>query len=146
MLFKEWKAQPVASALPATPSERLDDAGEPLVMIDNAAVSLDLTTYWRELNERQIKEVKASRATLSGRFVTRKLNPNAKFGNRLGTTSRFAPEWRSPTHSVNAAPDDRKCSPEVKHSYMLYFDIDKEPIDSAFDLSYEIDFWNAHTD
>jgi hypothetical protein len=27
---------------------------------------------------------------------------------------------------------------------MLYFDISKEAIDSPFNLSYEIDFWNAH--
>lgn len=27
---------------------------------------------------------------------------------------------------------------------MLYFDISKETLDSPFNLSYEIDFWNAH--
>jgi hypothetical protein len=133
-----------ASTIPTTTAGRLDDAGEPLILIDSATVGLDLTKHWRELDEKQRKEVKASKGILSGTFVARKLNPDAKFGHRLGTTSRFKPESSSPTHDVEAKKDDRKCSPEVQHSYMLHFDISREALDSPFNLSYEIDFWNAH--
>jgi hypothetical protein len=136
VLYREWKSNPTSGLL--------DDAGEPLILIDKATVSLDLTKGWKELDEKQRKEVKASKGVLSGTFVTRKLHPDAKFGHRLGTTSRFQPEWRSSTHVIQAKKDDRKCSPDVQHSYMLYFDISKEPIDSPFELLYEIDFWNAH--
>jgi hypothetical protein len=100
MLYKEWKSESAdASAIPPANSRPLDDAGEPLILVDNATVSLDLTKNWKELVEKQRKEVKASKATLYGTFVARKLNQDAKFGHRLGTTSRFSPEWRSSDHN-----------------------------------------------
>jgi hypothetical protein len=77
-------------------------------------------------------------------LVLRKLHPNARFGRRVGTTSNFKPEWRSSTHRISDEEVDRKCSPQAKHSSMLYFDIKREPLDVPFDLSYEVTYWNAH--
>ena len=122
----------------------VDNANESAISIDNAIVSLDMTRSWMELNEQQRKENKVSKAILHGEFILRKYDNVAQFGHRLGTTSRFEPEWRSSTHSVIGKKDQRKCSPEVKYSYMLYIDVSKESIDVPFKLSYEIDFWNAH--
>lgn len=94
MLYRERKSESVdTSVIPTVTSRKVDDAGEPLILVDNATVSLDLTRHWKELDEKQRKEVKASKGILSGTFVTRKLDQDAKFGHRLGTTSRFQPEW-----------------------------------------------------
>lgn len=130
-------------ASPTADAGRPTDAGEPLTLIDKASLSLDLTK-WVELDERQRKEAAKSKGTLHADLIVRKLNNNAKFGRRVGTTSRFKPEWYSSTHSIEAREDGRKCSPEVQHSYMLNFNIDKEGIDIPFNLSYDIDYWNAH--
>lgn len=134
----------LVSASSAPDKRLLDNTGEPSTLIDKAVLSLDLTRRWVELDEKQRKEAAASKGILRGDFVLRKLNNNAKFGRRIGTTSRFKPEWRSFTHRVDAQEDGRKCSPEVQHSYMLYFNIENEGIDIPFNLSYEIDYWNAH--
>lgn len=129
---------------PAAAAPRPPDIGEPPVVVDDAAFTLDMASHWADLDERRRKESPASKATLHADLVLRKMSDEAKFGRRVGTTSRFRPEWRSSTHQIEAREDGRKCSPEVQYSYALNFDIAKEGLDIPFNLSYDIDYWNAH--
>jgi hypothetical protein len=121
---------------------------EQQVQIDKADVYLDLTSSWKELTEAERKgEMPLSKAILHVNFLARKYDEGAALSHRLGTSSALQQpfEWRSdPLHKIEAKQDARKCSPEVRLSYMLYFDIKDEPINAPFRLSYEIDFWNAH--
>lgn len=124
--------------------------GDPddFVQIDKADVFLDLTSAWRVLTESQrTGEVPLSKATLKVNFLARKFGKNSRLNHRLGTTSLLSKpfEWRSdPRHPIEIEESSRKCSPEVRLSYMLYFDIREERVNAPFNLSYEIDFWNAH--
>jgi hypothetical protein len=124
-----------------------NQAAETSVSVDRAMISLDLTSSWVELNDDQRKSIKASKGILRGEFFgLRKFSDTATFGHRLGTTSNFTPEWYDDgIHTIAAEESkDRKCHPDTKYSYMLYFDISKEKANVPFNLNYEIDFWNAH--
>lgn len=144
MFQSRLQPKPTPQITPTPDVRRSIDAGEPATLIDKAVLTLDLTKHWAELDEKQRKESPASKGTLHADIVLRKLSDDAKYGRRVGTTSRFKPEWDSSTHSIGAQEDGRKCSPEVQHSFMLYFDIEKEGIDIPFNLSYDIHYWNAH--
>jgi hypothetical protein len=170
IFLKAWLAPSPTSANNAPPSnaqqgpaaantspgqQNRDDASQPAVVagdephvtIDKATVSLDLTSSWVELNRQQREEERISRGILRGVFTdVRKLQRDATFTHRVGTTSNFRPDWRAVSpHGVTHQDEmHRKCNPRTKYAYMLYFDIGKERVNVPFDLRYEIVFWNAH--
>jgi hypothetical protein len=120
---------------------------EAQIIVDKATVSLDLTSKWVELTRDQREHERLSEGILRGEFSdVRKLSEDATFIHRVGTSSNFPPEWRniSPHNVTYKDEPERKCNPKTKYAYTLYFDISKEKVNIPFNLSYEIDFWNAH--
>jgi hypothetical protein len=127
-------------------SEVVNWSAESSLIVKEAYFSLDLTKGWENIDKQQLKVQKKSKGIVYSKFKLVKFDSKVKyFAQRLGTTSIFLPEWESSTHKINPIEDpERKCSPEVKHSYVLYFDIEKAVYEVPFDLDYTITFWNAH--
>ena len=131
----------------ATPLPSAYSGDESQVVVEKATVTLDLTSKWIELDREQREHTKLSRGILTGVFSdVRKINKAASFLHRIGTSSNFPPDWRNISpHGIRSEDEmARKCSPNTKYAYLLYFDISKERLNVPFDLKYEIIFWNAH--
>lgn len=130
---------------------RKNDDGFTKITISKAFVHLDLSTPdWKDLSEeeRNSKE-KKSTAYFEINYKVIKHFDVDTFLHRLGTTSNIPPELQENSdHTVSKTIDvtdtSKKCSSSNVYSKLIYFDISNEILRDSFDLSFKVDYFNAH--
>lgn len=110
-------------------------------IIDNAT-TVDLRK-WQSLSdvERRQKKFAATTTTI---LSLRRLRPDIMFfPHRIASTALIDPEYKSDSHSVSIETVGDSEFTENMRAWWLKFDVEKEPLNDAFPLKYEITAWNG---
>ena len=125
--------------------------GDPVsITIRSASVVFEMGDRWRDLSEEDRQSSKKlSEATLTIKYVMRKISDISVFPHRIGTTRTIVPEWESdPSHPIRVeetvTDDSKKCSDKIQTARMVYTDISNEKIGQPFDYWFKIKYFNGH--